>query len=174
MTPAEKFNHVTGIARERFAKDKISFDAYSAILAAARTERDRAASSATKRVAVPPPAAPSKSAPTPRPTPKAERTYVRSGPARDERVPEAAHNRSPEFLAEVRAAELAIAAGAFAHLRPAPTADEQAADFARKAEAVAARLENREPRKHLNVGPSQELRHVTAEEILAAGRGAVI
>ena len=124
------------------------------------------------RAAAPPPAAPAKSEPTAKPRPKAERTYVRSGPGRDERLPEAAHTRSPDFMAEVRAAELAIAAGAFAHLRPAPTAAEQAADFARKAEGVAARLEGREPRKHLHRGPDQTRREVSVEEILDAGRRA--
>ena len=108
---------------------------------------------------------PAKAVPTARPQPKAERTYARSGPPREEH---------PQLTAAELRADLQAAAARDLALYGQPTEDELAKEFAIQMEAVAAKIEGREPRANLAHGPNQERREVTAGEILKAGRGAVI
>ena len=166
MTPTEKFDHTVGTARERYAKNKISFGAYSAILTAARADRDRtaSASSVTKRASVPPAPPPSRpSGPPPsKPQPRAKKTEFLLPP-------------EPKVTAAEREAAIAGAMAAMregdAYLKLLARDDELAA-FAEHWERVAAEVEGREPRTNVAHGPSQERREVSVEEILDAGRRA--
>lgn len=144
MTPNEKCDHRIGIARERLARGDIKFGAYSAILSAARTERDRAASSATKRAAVPPPSRPSTPPPS-KPKPRASTV---------------AYSLPPEPKATAEEREAAIA-GAMAAMREGDAylkllaRDDELAAFGEHWESVAAAVENRPVRKRLHSGPPQ-------------------
>ena len=149
MTPTEKFDHTVGTARERYAKNKISFGAYSAILTAARADRDRSASASSvmKRASVrpaPPPSRPSAPPPS-KPQPRAKK--------REFLLP-----LEPKVTAAEREAAIAGAMAVMregdAYLKLLEREDDVQA-FAERAERVTAQLENRPVRKRPQSGPPQ-------------------